>query len=229
MAEVDQFGRIIRRTRPSLPDTHYTPTYTSSSTSLSWWNRLNNFFIDIGNWFAGHTEDITSILTLIVAGFGILGLAVWVIGVFGSEGFLLGILSIVGAYFMGYIMFIAIGIGAWILGMFLLIIRYVFWNIYTVLIAVAISLFFMVSNVNGNTNNSVLLEQHTALQTTKYYCTARSVLNIRSAPSADSNVIGTIKPNQTVEVYEIANGFAKIKHETGVAYVSLMYLKKCQN
>lgn len=47
-------------------------------------------------------------------------------------------------------------------------------------------------------------------QTTKYYCMARTALNVRSASNPSTRVISACKSNQIVDVYEITNGFAKI-------------------
>lgn len=132
----DQYGRIIRRGRPDLPDTRNRPTYRSSS--LSWWSRLNNFVINIGNWFADNAEDFTERLVGILGILAIIGLGIWVIGVFAGQGILMGILSIFGACLIGYGIFIAIGIFGWILGILLLALRYIFWNIYSLLIALTI-------------------------------------------------------------------------------------------
>lgn len=235
MTEIDQYGRLIRRTRPNLPDTHNATTYASSSSysdsSWNWWSRLNNCIIDIGNWLSDHTEDITSILVFITAGIGVIGLGLWVLSMFFNDGIITGILSIVGACIMGYLLFICIGIGAWVLGMLLVVVRFVFWNIYTLLIAIALISFLTVANVSthNSTSHQTTTQQYTASQTTTYYCTTKTVLNIRSNPNLSANVIGTLKPNQAVEVYEIKNGFAKIKYGTTNAYVSSKYISKYRN
>ena len=52
--------------------------------------------------------------------------------------------------------------------------------------------------------------------------------NIRSAPSQNARVIGVLKPNQIVDVYEITNGFAKIIHNGSYGYASIKYLSKQQ-
>lgn len=230
MAEMDIHGNIIRRACPNLPNTHYTPpssvTYTNSSPS--WWNRLNNFVINIGNWLAEHTGDITGgIMGLIGIGV-VIGLVIWVFGVFSKDGVFIGILSIFGAVIMGYIAFAIIGIASYILGLILLIFRFFFWNIYSLLFGITIIAFFIIADLNTNFNNDNIAttEQYAVPQTTKYYSTARSVLNIRSAPNANSTVVGTLRPNQVVDVYEIVNDFAKIEYNRNTAYVSLKYLKK---
>lgn len=83
------------------------------------------------------------------------------------------------------------------------------------------------SSSNSHTTNSTKSE-YAIPRTTKYYCTARSVLNIRSAPSQNARVIGVLKPNQIVDVYEITNGFAKIKYNGSDGYASIKYLSKQQ-
>ncbi|WP_288361189.1 SH3 domain-containing protein [uncultured Bacteroides sp.] len=223
----DQYGRIIRRARPNLPDTHYTPTYTS--TSSNWWEGLNNGVANFGNWLNENAENATTAI-MGIAGIGaIVGLIIWVLGVFSSDGFIFGVLSIFGACFIGYIAFAIIGIASYILGLILLGVRYIFWNIYTLLIAIAIVVLLIAANAetsHSRSHQTPTTNQYVASQTTTYYCTARSALNIRSAPNTNSRVIGTIRPNQTVEVFSITNGFAKIKYGTENAYVSSQYLRK---
>jgi hypothetical protein len=63
------------------------------------------------------------------------------------------------------------------------------------------------------------VEQYNYDDTETYYCKANS-LNVRIAPSTSAAVIGTIKKNQRIEVYDIQNGFARIDYYGSVGYVS---------
>ncbi len=224
---MDRYGNILLdRARPDLPDTRYTPTYSSSS--LNWWQRLNNFVIDIGNWFADHIEDITS-GAMAIAGIGtIIGLLIWVIGVFSDEGMMWGILSIFGACCIGYIIFAIIGLASYVLGFIMLIVRFAFWNIYTLLLALVILGLVIFSNLNEyNYRYDKTPVEHVAQETTQYYCTAKTFLYVRSSPNKNAKVIGRIEPYQYVEVYEVSNGFARVKLKDGsVGYASSTYLKK---
>jgi uncharacterized protein YraI len=56
-----------------------------------------------------------------------------------------------------------------------------------------------------------------------------SRLNVRSGPSTSYSIIGKLYTNNEVDVYEVKNGWAKIKYskgKDGVAYVSSKYLKE---
>ena len=72
-------------------------------------------------------------------------------------------------------------------------------------------------------------EQATEVQQTTYYCTAKSGVNVRYTPSANSSVVGKLKYGQAVTVYlhETGPKFTKIdfKHSKGkTAWVSTQYL-----
>ena len=71
--------------------------------------------------------------------------------------------------------------------------------------------------------------QATEVQQTTYYCTAKSGVNVRYTPSANSSVVGKLKYGQAVTVYlhETGPKFTKIdfKHSKGkTAWVSTQYL-----
>jgi len=51
-------------------------------------------------------------------------------------------------------------------------------------------------------------------------------LNVRKEPSSSSQILGSIQRNAIVDVYDISNGFAKIKYNNSYAYVSVKYLQK---
>lgn len=59
----------------------------------------------------------------------------------------------------------------------------------------------------------------------KYEVTAGSRLNIRSAASTSAPVVGSVSHGGIIDVYEISNGWAKIRMNNGYAYVSAQYIK----
>lgn len=60
----------------------------------------------------------------------------------------------------------------------------------------------------------------------RYEVTASTFLNIRSYASQNAPVIGTVDNGDEVEVYDITDGWAKIKYGDNYAYVSANYLKE---
>lgn len=68
-----------------------------------------------------------------------------------------------------------------------------------------------------------------AIAQTKYEVTANTFLNIRSHASTDAPIVGTIDKGGEVEVYEITDGWAKIRYNDDYAYVSAQYLKKTES
>ena len=115
----------------------------------------------------------------------------------------------------------------------LYIFRYLFYNIYTVILAILITVGIiigprineLIDNRPGAETVVVAPNANTEVSTT-YYCTASSVLNIRSSPNEDAKVIGTIKKGQSVQVYNIVDGYAKFKYGSGYGYASTKYLRK---
>ena len=62
-------------------------------------------------------------------------------------------------------------------------------------------------------------------KTTKYVVTVSS-LNIRKKPNTSSEILGTFSSGDTVQVYSITDGWAKISYKDGIAYVSAKYIEK---
>ena len=212
--------------RGPIPISHNTRSYITYRRSI--WNRFDDFIGNIGNWFANTSETITSILVVLL----LICMAIPFIGWLISLGWLWGILA--GIFLGGiayYAAMIVIGIFIWISNIGLAIIRYIFYSGTSFLITLAILGVLLgisaISSSNSKVTNSIQRE-YVIPQTTKYYCTARSVLNVRSAPSQNARVIGVLKPNQIVDVYEITNGFAKIKYNGSDGYASIKYLSKQQ-
>ena len=231
---IDQYGQIIRRTpRPipirSNPNINYDTLFSHDFTRRrSLWERFDNFIGNIGNWFADTSETITSVLSILL----LICMAIPFIGWLISLGWFWGI---VAGIFLGgiayYAAMIVIGIFIWISNIGLAIIRYIFYSGTSFLITLAIIGVLLGIGVMSSSNSNIkksTKSEYVTTQTTKYYCTANSVLNVRSAPSSSARVIGVLKPNQIVDVYEITNGFAKIKCNGSDGYASIKYLSKQQ-
>lgn len=209
-----------------IPINHNTRSY---SYRRSLWGRFDDFIGDIGNWFADCSENITSILSMILLVCGGISFIIWLF----SLGLFWGIIA---GIFLGGIVYYALmiitGVFIWIGNIGLGIIRYIFYSGTTFLIALAIVGavigYTYYSTSQFDTSYSPRTENET-LMVTKYYCTARPVLNVRSKPSANSTVIGTIKQHQVVDVYEVTNGFARIEYNSKIGYASIEYLKKWKN
>lgn len=139
--QFDQYGRWIRPVRHSLPDTYN--TYTSAidsdgDSSAGLWSLLDGLIIDIGNWLARKLEDIAE-WSQIIAGFGwFICLAVWVGTKFYENGLFSGILYSIGAFFLFGLGAVAIQVAGWLLGWLLVAMRYILWNIYSLLVTILI-------------------------------------------------------------------------------------------
>lgn len=230
---IDEYGQIIRRTPRPIPirrntniNMDYNSSYSTSTShySPSLWARFNNFIGSIGNWFYDSAEGITGILTIILLG----SMAILFIGWLISLGWIWGI---VAGIFLGgiayYAAMIVAGIFVWISNIVLGIIRHIFYSGTTFLITLALVGAFIGYGCCVPSQPTIRHTPQTVntAPTTKYYCTAR-VLNVRSMPNANASVIGTLKQYETVDVYEVTNGFAKIKYGSRDGYVSLQYMKQ---
>lgn len=75
------------------------------------------------------------------------------------------------------------------------------------------------------TNGDAVCDYARSGKTSGIYIVSASELNVRTAPTTASRIIGTLKRGLMVEVLSFETGFAKIKTAEGTAYTSLYYLK----
>lgn len=234
MAEFDQYGRLKNNNYRPQPLSSFTSTYIPSSSSYgrpNIWSRFNSFIEDIGEWLRDNTEALSNniaiggfFLACIVAIIG--AIVVWI-----DEGFW----SFVGYAIIGYLVMyygglLITGIMMYALRIPIFILGLVFHNAYVLLITIAISLGVLFYNVNDwsfqpkvprvvNTTTNIPT-------TTRYKCIANTFLNVRKEPNSSSQIIGTIQRNAIVDVYDISNGFARIKYNNQDAYISEKYIVK---
>lgn len=196
----------------------------------SGWQKFKNRIESIGEWFAdeydsGEDSVVQSIVTVLL--FIIYIIAVG--GVWISDGFWSALLAGVGGFFV-------LGLALWaikfVVKIVLLILSLIFRNVWTFLIAcllvvAQIVVPFVSSNIkeifSSNDTEQVIESNEPAIYT--YYCISNRGVNVRQAPSADAAVVGAITYQQEVEVYGFENGFAEIRLNGEVAWVSSKYIK----
>lgn len=226
---------IPRSTRSGGNTRTSTRRNTSSRPSyynLSLWDRINNFFIGIGNWIASNGETAMTYLSFGLLGLYWIGFAFGVIVIWIEEGFIWALVAgVFGGCINYFISGLALAFFYFIDDFILLIVRYIFYNVYTFLIVVF--LFFggvfleLGEQLFSHLDEPDPIEQPVEAPVSNiYYCTASSSLNVRSAPRKDSYVIGSLRPGQDVQVYNFVDGFAKIDYNGQIAYVSSSYMKK---
>ncbi len=206
---------------------NYNPTFSSSNSSHRRYGlgkRINDVIKSIGNWIDGIIGDVSGWLSLIVAIIGVIGLLIWV---FSDLKILNIILRFVGACLLLYVLRIVIAIILVCVVLIMKVIRYVFWNIWTLLISLALIIGCYIYTTHDPTffNLTPTIQTDDAPKYDKYRCTANS-LNVRSQPTQNSQVLGTLRKGQEVEVTNIENGFATIEYNGQKGYVSLKYLNK---
>ena len=200
-------------------------TYSAAYSEPSIWERFDNFIGSIGNWIFDHTDNIIYVLTILI----IVALAVPFVGWLISLGWLWGI--VVGILLGGlayYAIMIVAGIFAFIAGIVLTVVRYVFYNGVTFLIALGLIAASLTYSWWVDTHNNMpyveQTEEVTAPVSTPYVVTAVE-LNVREGPSTSSRVLGVVRKNHIVQVYGTTSGFARISYNGRFAYVGLKYIK----
>ena len=199
----------------------------NQSTKESGWQRFNNWVEDVGDWLEDHSETVGIILGAIV----FLIYAIYVIVVWVNEGFWMALLA-------GFIGFFIAGIAAYLLmiggNVLSWILRFVFLNAWTFLLAVGILVGTVVLPAVGaifegsnDYEEYSYTEAEPVYETETYYVTAQS-LNVRSYASKNASVVGSLSKYQSVEVieYNASNGFAKIRYNGDIAYISNKYISK---
>lgn len=221
-------------TIPSIPLPHYTPTTkTSIRSSGGLWRRMNNAIKGFGERIDDSIDSLSSptAWTIIIGIIGAIGL---IAAAISTDSIFWGIVVVFFGLGIGYYaVFIGGAVISFIVRFILYIFRYLFYNIYTVILAILITVGIiigprineLIDNRSGAKTVVVAPKVNTEVTTT-YYCTASDVLNIRSLPTKDANVIGTIRRGQYVQVYSIVDGYAKFKYGSGYGYASIKYLNK---
>lgn len=221
-------------TIPSIPLPHYTPTTkTSIRSSGGLWRRMNNAIQGFGEWIDDIIDSASNpvVWTIIIGIIGAIGL---IAAAISTDSIFWGIVVVFFGLGIGYYVVFIGGTVISIVARFILyIFRYLFYNIYTVILAILITVGViigprineLIDNRSGAKTVVVVPNVKTEVTTT-YYCTASSILNIRSSPNKDAKVIGTIRRGQSVQVYSIVDGYAKFKYGSGYGYASIKYLRK---
>lgn len=233
---IDRYGRARtpQNVIPRVP-TYHSPSYytrTSVSYNPSVWERINDFFAGIGDWLQDCYESVEEfflekvvpvLIVIAVVGVVIGAVVTWV-----TDGFWSFVLYVVVAMLLwgivAYASFYALVICVFILRIFLLLLRYVFTNaisfFITVLVVAGIVIGASFYTPSSSSNSKAVTS---APSYTTYYCKASS-LNIRSYASTNAPVIGKLRRGDSIKVYSINNGFAKIEYRGRTGYVSERYI-----
>lgn len=229
----------IRPTPAPAPSTKVTPTPITTTytppvqrrSSRSLWRRMNDAIENFGEWIEDIIDTVcdSTVWTFI---FGAVGIIALIVGAIQTESIIGGILvAVIGLYIGFYVVTIGAMIFSFIARIFLYIFRYIFYNIYTLIIAIVITLssifgpqIMYALNSYSEPRNTKIESVTSVPETTTYYCTANNNLNIRKGPNANAEVIGVLKPGQSVEVYLINGDWATIKYNGSKAFVSAKYI-----
>lgn len=231
---IDQYGRFIRTVpspRINIPTRRVSQHYNSNYSApwyLNLWRIFDNAISSIGNFIAYKADPIVDSITTICTWGYMIGLLIWVIWEWYSEGFLTAVVCAIGAVVLFYLACVVLVIVTIILRLIIGALRYLFWSGISFLMILAVVLGLVCYSYKYRTNVNDGIPNSTESSTIVYpeaVCTAR-VLNVRTQPNTTSKVIGTIRKGQTVVVYEIINEFARIEYNGQIAYVSLEYIQQ---
>lgn len=204
----------------------YSGSYsTYSSRNYNLWDRFNDAIKSIGNWIDDIIEPVSGWITILGIIIGAIGLICWI---FDDSNIFYIILRFIGACFIGGIMFYVVAINAFIISLILKVVRFIFWNGWTLLIALTLAIggwaYAAYSSPSYEYTPVAETEVYTPIYD-KYRCTA-AVLNVRIHPNKTSRVLGTLRNGQVVEVIDKENGFAAIEYNGQRGYASLKFLNK---
>lgn len=202
----------------------YSGSYsTYSSRNYNLWDRFNDAIKSIGNWIDDIIEPVSGWITILGIIIGAIGLICWI---FDDSNIFYIILRFIGACFIGGIMFYVVAINAFIISLILKVVRFIFWNGWTLLIALTLAIGGWTYATYSSPSYDYAPVTETEVYTPtydKYRCTA-AVLNVRIHPNKTSRVLGTLRKGQEVEVIDKENGFAAIEFNGQRGYASLKYL-----
>ena len=208
------------------------PSPAASTRRSSTGGGLNNIVSKIGDWFEDHVDSFSDEGTWMII-FAVIGGLSLIAGAISTGSWLWGIVVCVIGYVVGiYVVGIGGVVFGWIMGILAWILRYIFYNLYTLLATILVvagtiafpTIVDYFDGFKGYTPKSFKTTT-TVSQTTTYICTSHDVLNIRKEPNAKAEIVGTIIPNQAIEVYNINNGWAKVSYKGKIAYASAKYLE----
>lgn len=204
----------------------YSGSYsTYSSRNYNLWDRFNDAIKSIGNWIDDIIEPVSGWITILGIIIGAIGLICWI---FDDSNIFYIILRFIGACFIGGIMFYVVAINAFIISLILKVVRFIFWNGWTLLIALTLSIGGWAYAAYSSPSYDYTPVAETEVYTPIYdkYCCTAAVLNVRIHPNITSRVLGTLRNGQVVEVIDKENGFAAIEYNGQRGYASLKYLNK---
>jgi len=220
--EFEKYGRLMNKNFQSRPMYSFESKLRKGSNA---WNQVNDFITDIGEWIEENREAFANNISVVFYFLVWIGLAIGVIGQLFSSFWSALLTAIIGGIIVYYAAAIGMFILMWTLQIFFYITRYIFYNIYTLLLTILLIASFCFSDqIYKPKDNNTIVSTPTILQP-NYYCDVKTTLKVREYPRINSKEIGQLKRHEEVHVYSIDNNFAKIDFKGRIAYASADYLK----
>lgn len=194
-----------------------------------WLSRANEAVTDIGNSLADFCDNwrdkLGTLITWLLYAAGALGLIGLALDGHWIAAIIVGLL--LGAVYVSAAVVVAT-IAAWLIFIPVAVLRFIFYNIWTLLIAIGIAA-AACYNAYAPTYSYTYSEPAPVEEITArpYYCHAW-VLNVREQPDRNAAVIGTFEKGDAIAVTDLhaTEDFAAIEYFGRTAYVSSKYISQ---
>lgn len=195
----------------------------------SWFSRANEAVTSVGNSIADFSDNwrdkISTLLTWLLYAAGALGLISLALDGHWIAAIIVGL--VLGAVYVSAAVVVAM-IATWLMFIPVAALRFIFYNIWTLLIAVGIAAaacFNAYAPAYTYTYSEPAPVVENSTQT--YYCQAW-VLNVREQPDRNATVLGTFEKGDAIAVTDLhaTEDFAAIEYFGRTAYVSSKYISQ---
>jgi hypothetical protein len=190
------------------------------------WRSITSFISEIGDWFDDNSVAFSNNISFVFYIIAWISFGVGVIGLWIGAGFWAAlIMAVIGGVIVRYVAGFAVAILMYILCGCFKVMRYIFYNVYTLLIAVIIIIAVIFFHQADAPQNRTVTNSSQVSNLPNYFCDVNTTLKVREHPRKYAKEIGQLKRHEEVYVYSIDNNFAKIDFKGRIAYASAEYLK----
>ena len=192
----------------------------------SLFERINESVAAVGDWLADFSDNFRSKLSTgltwlfwIAGAIGLIAMA------FNGHWIMAIIVGLVAGSIYVYATMIVAVILSWLVFIPIALLRFIFYNVWTLMIAIAVCVAAWVGSERVLPDYTHHEEAVETVAPLVYYCEAW-VLNVRDQPDKSGNVIGVVQRGDVVNVTDLYAGedFAAIDFNGQKAYVSRKYI-----
>lgn len=146
MTEIDKYGRIKNRNFQTQSVSRF-PSFNDGYGSF--WHRMNTFVSNIGDWISENRDNICTNISIGIYFLCWIFFIIAVIATWASEGFFSALIGgIIGGFIVYYGAAIVMFLNLIALQIIVRIVRLFFYNIYSLIIGVAILVYYIITIIN---------------------------------------------------------------------------------